>query len=67
MASSALTASTGLNPASSTMSTARIRRIISSSTMRTFGTGIDSLDTGSLAHSPGSRSAIGPAGLSKEK
>src|SRR6476619_4688582 len=36
-ASSALTASTAVNPASSTMSTARMRRTISSSTTRTFG------------------------------
>src|SRR5438105_1700424 len=34
---SASTASTGMKPASSTMSTARIRRTISSSTTRTFG------------------------------
>src|SRR3954454_9676164 len=36
-ASSALTASTALKPASSTISTARIRSTISSSTTRTFG------------------------------
>jgi hypothetical protein len=42
---SALTASTGLNPASSTISTARMRRIISSSTIRTFGTGVKSVDS----------------------
>src|SRR5437588_7290649 len=36
-ASSALTASSGVNPASSTMSTARMRSIISSSTTRTAG------------------------------
>src|SRR3954449_13565272 len=35
-ASSALTASTAVNPASSTMSTARMRNTISSSTTRTF-------------------------------
>src|SRR3954453_10655953 len=36
-ASSAFTASTAVNPASSTISTARIRSTISSSTTRTFG------------------------------
>src|SRR3954452_21704114 len=43
-ASSALTASTGQKPASSTMSTARMRRIISSSTMRTFGISVGGAD-----------------------
>src|ERR1700722_1938877 len=53
IASSALTASTGRNPASSTMSTARIRRIISSSTTSTFGTGVRSVDMDSLTLSRG--------------
>src|SRR3569832_772714 len=44
IASSAIIASMGQKPASSTMSTARIRRIISSSTTRTFGTWIGSVD-----------------------
>ena len=44
---SALMASTGQNPASSTMSTARIRNIISSSTIRTFGTTLEPDDIGS--------------------
>src|SRR6476620_10931449 len=47
-ASSELTASTEWNPASSTMSTARMRKTISSSTTRTFGTSVESADMGSL-------------------
>jgi hypothetical protein len=42
---SALTASTGLNPASYTMSIARMCRIISSSTIRTPGAGVKSVAT----------------------
>src|SRR5271168_2319614 len=48
MASSAFTASTGVNPASSTISTARIRSTISSSTTRTLGTPVDPVSTGIL-------------------
>src|ERR1700760_3665575 len=60
MASSALMASTEQNPASSTMSTARMRKIISSSTTRTFGTGGKSVDIDSLTLSPESRFRTGP-------
>ena len=40
-----------VKPASSTMSTARMRRIISSSTIRTFGTSAGSVDMGGLTAS----------------
>src|ERR1700729_1209616 len=46
IASSALTASTGVNPASSTISTARMRSTISSSTTSTLGTAVDPVSTG---------------------
>src|SRR3954453_10422723 len=48
IASSAFTASIALNPASSTISAARIRSTISSSTTSTFGTSVDPVDVGIL-------------------
>src|SRR3954452_1326415 len=48
MALSALTASTGQKPASSTISTARMRSTISSSTTRTFGTADEYVGMGGL-------------------
>src|SRR6185437_10304386 len=52
IASSALTASTGVNPASSTISTARIRSTISSSTTRTLGTPVGAVSNGILDSFP---------------
>src|SRR3954451_23887139 len=58
MASSALTACTGQKPASSTISTARMRRIISSSTTRTFGKEVGVVDI-CVRHFPASADTIG--------
>src|SRR3954471_8584819 len=58
MASSALTACTGQKPASSTISTARMRRIISSSTTRTLGNEVGDVDI-CARHFPGSSDKLG--------